>query len=50
MNDDKKAPDSSEVYKMVMQACVEHGIDAGQAAIVAKRVETLYGAAQRKLG
>jgi hypothetical protein len=50
MNDPKKASNASDVYQMVMQACQEQGMDAGQAAIIAKRVETLYEAARRKLG
>ncbi len=49
MTDQKKSPESSDVYKMVMQAGLEWSIDTGQAAIVAKRVETLYTEAQRKL-
>ena len=50
MNDTKKSPKPSDVYKMVLQASVEYGIDAGQAAIIAKRVESLYAEAQKKPG
>ncbi len=41
-------PNAHDVYQMVMQACVENGIDAGIAAMIAKRVETRFAAAEKK--
>jgi hypothetical protein len=42
MNEPKKTPTAYNVNAMVRRACEEQGIPAGQAAKIAKRVETLF--------